>query len=135
MAIRSRQGNSRSRPATAISRAARGRAAEPCSRAPSPPLLQQSLEPSRTSAHSCRTDTTMEPITSITSHYLVFPADNVDTDQIIPARFLKVTDKEGLGALAFHDRRYAGDGSPDAAFPLNAPAAAGAEILVAGHNF
>jgi len=77
----------------------------------------------------------MEPTTSITSHYFAFSADNVDTDQIIPARFLKVTDKEGLGALAFHDRRYAGDGSPDAAFPLNAPAAAGAEILVAGHNF
>lgn len=77
----------------------------------------------------------MQPITSITSHYFAFSADNVDTDQIIPARFLKVTDKEGLGALAFHDRRYAADGSPDPTFPINAPAAAGAEILVAGHNF
>jgi 3-isopropylmalate/(R)-2-methylmalate dehydratase small subunit len=77
----------------------------------------------------------MHPINNITSHYFAFSADNVDTDQIIPARFLKVTDKEGLGALAFHDRRYAADGSPDPKFPINAPAAAGAEILVAGHNF
>ena len=77
----------------------------------------------------------MEPIISITSHYFAIPADNVDTDQIIPARFLKVTDKEGLGALAFYDRRYIVDGSPDPAFPINAPAAAGAEILVTGHNF
>lgn len=77
----------------------------------------------------------MQPITSITSHYFAISSNNVDTDQIIPARFLKITDKEGLGALAFHDRRYKSDGSPDAAFPINAPAAAGAEILVAGHNF
>lgn len=77
----------------------------------------------------------MQPITSITSHYFAISSDNIDTDQIIPARFLKTTDKEGLGALAFHDRRYKPDGSPDAAFPINAPAATGAEILVAGHNF
>jgi 3-isopropylmalate/(R)-2-methylmalate dehydratase small subunit len=77
----------------------------------------------------------MQPVTSITSHYFAISSDNVDTDQIIPARFLKITDKEGLGTLAFHDRRYKADGSPDSAFPINAPAAAGAEILVAGHNF
>ena len=75
------------------------------------------------------------PIEAFTSTYVVLPADNVDTDQIIPARFLKTTERTGLGAAAFHDWRYRPDGSPNAAFPLNHPGAAGARVLVAGRNF
>jgi 3-isopropylmalate/(R)-2-methylmalate dehydratase small subunit len=63
------------------------------------------------------------------------PVDNIDTDQIIPARFLKVTDKHGLRENVFADWRVRPDGSPDPAFPLNRPDAAGAQILVAGANF
>jgi 3-isopropylmalate/(R)-2-methylmalate dehydratase small subunit len=76
-----------------------------------------------------------EPFTSLTSTFVVVPADNIDTDQIIPARFLKVTDKRGLGDRAFADWRYGPDGKPNADFPLNRPDAAGAKILVAGANF
>jgi 3-isopropylmalate/(R)-2-methylmalate dehydratase small subunit len=76
-----------------------------------------------------------EPFTTLTSTYVVLPVDNIDTDQIIPARFLKVTDKRGLGDQVFSDWRYRPDGSPNADFPLNRPDAAGAHILVAGANF
>jgi 3-isopropylmalate/(R)-2-methylmalate dehydratase small subunit len=76
-----------------------------------------------------------EPVTTIASHYVVIPADNIDTDQIIPARFLKTTGSAGLGPHAFHDWRYASDGSSNPAFPLNAASAAGASILVTGRNF
>ena len=61
--------------------------------------------------------------------------DDVDTDQIIPARFLKGTTRTGLGQGLFADRRYAADGSPRPDFPLNAPQARGATVLVAGRNF
>jgi len=61
--------------------------------------------------------------------------NDVDTDQIIPARFLKVTDKAGLGASLFADWRYAADGSPRPDFVLNQPGAKDAAILVAGDNF
>lgn len=67
--------------------------------------------------------------------YVSLPAENVDTDQIIPARFLKTTDKTGLGTLAFHDWRYDADGTPRSEFVLNRPEARDARILVAGHNF
>jgi 3-isopropylmalate/(R)-2-methylmalate dehydratase small subunit len=76
-----------------------------------------------------------EPITRFSSPYVVLPADNVDTDQIIPARFLKTTDRLGLGPKAFYNWRYHADGSPKSDFPLNTREAAGAAILVAGHNF
>jgi 3-isopropylmalate/(R)-2-methylmalate dehydratase small subunit len=76
-----------------------------------------------------------EPFTSVTSIYVVLPVDNVDTDQIIPARFLKVTDKRGLGDQVFADWRYRADGTVNADFPLNRPDAVGAQILVAGANF
>jgi 3-isopropylmalate/(R)-2-methylmalate dehydratase small subunit len=66
---------------------------------------------------------------------VVLVADNVDTDQIIPARFLKVTDKRGLGDHLFADWRRRADGTPDPAFPLNRPDAVGANILLAGANF
>ncbi|MEP6620260.1 MAG: 3-isopropylmalate dehydratase small subunit [bacterium] len=70
-----------------------------------------------------------------TSTYVTLPRDNVDTDQIIPARFLTTTDREGLGPKAFFDWRYLADGAPNPDFMLNAPSARGAEVLVAGHNF
>lgn len=76
-----------------------------------------------------------EPFTTVSSTYVVLPAENVDTDQIIPARFLKVTDKRGLGEALFADWRRAPDGSTVIDFPLNRPDAAGAGILVAGANF
>jgi 3-isopropylmalate/(R)-2-methylmalate dehydratase small subunit len=75
------------------------------------------------------------PVRSIESSYVVLNMQNVDTDQIIPARFLKTTDRNGLGDALFADWRYDEHGAPLADFPLNRPDARGAEILVAGHNF
>jgi 3-isopropylmalate/(R)-2-methylmalate dehydratase small subunit len=63
------------------------------------------------------------------------PVNDIDTDQIIPARFLKVTDKAGLGANLFSDWRYNADGTPKPDFILNRPEAQGAQILLAGDNF
>ncbi|CAN5619724.1 3-isopropylmalate dehydratase small subunit [soil metagenome] len=77
----------------------------------------------------------MEPITTITSKTVVLASPNIDTDQIIPARFLKMTSKTGLGQHAFADWRYGADGSPKPDFPLNRPETRGAQILVAGDNF
>ena len=75
------------------------------------------------------------PLVGFTSSYVVLPRDNVDTDQIIPARFLTTTTRAGLGAQAFNDWRYRADGSPDPGFVLNRPDAIGARVLVTGHNF
>ena len=72
---------------------------------------------------------------TFTSPYVVLARDNVDTDQIIPARFLTTTSRDGLGPHAFHDWRYRADGTPDPAFPLNRAPAGEARVLVAGHNF
>ena len=69
------------------------------------------------------------------SRTVVLAVDNVDTDQIIPARFLKTTSKTGLGDQLFHDWRYDAAGAPKADFVLNRPAAQGAQVLVAGDNF
>jgi 3-isopropylmalate/(R)-2-methylmalate dehydratase small subunit len=69
------------------------------------------------------------------SRYVVIARENIDTDQIIPARYLTTTSRNGLGPHAFHDWRYAKDGSPNPDFPLNRPEAAGARVLVAGSNF
>jgi 3-isopropylmalate/(R)-2-methylmalate dehydratase small subunit len=77
----------------------------------------------------------MEKVTTISSRTVVLPVENVDTDQIIPARFLKATSKLGLGTKLFADWRFAADGQPKADFVLNQPAAAGAAVLVAGDNF
>jgi 3-isopropylmalate dehydratase, small subunit len=70
----------------------------------------------------------------LTSTCVPLPLENVDTDQIIPARFLKATDKEGFGQKLFYDWRYNKDGTPVEGFVLNDPAYSG-EILVAGKNF
>ena len=77
----------------------------------------------------------MHPIATFTGRVIPLPVDDVDTDQIIPARFLKTIDKQGLGKNLFHDWRYEGDGSPKAGFILNQPRAEGAAILLAGDNF
>jgi 3-isopropylmalate/(R)-2-methylmalate dehydratase small subunit len=72
---------------------------------------------------------------TFTSKFVTMPRENVDTDQIIPARFLTTTDRTGLGPHAFHDWRYRADGSPNPDFILNQEVARGAQVLVAGHNF
>jgi 3-isopropylmalate/(R)-2-methylmalate dehydratase small subunit len=77
----------------------------------------------------------MQPITRIRSRTVVIPSSNIDTDPIIPARFLTTTTKQGLGKQLFADWRYASDGSPDPEFILNKPEARGAQVLVAGRNF
>lgn len=77
----------------------------------------------------------MKPVTRIHSRTAVLVDENIDTDRIIPARFLTTTTREGLGKLCFNDWRYLADGSVNPAFPLNQPAAQGCSILVAGRNF
>jgi len=76
----------------------------------------------------------MEKFQTLTSTYVPLPIENVDTDQIIPARFLKATTKEGFGNNLFADWRYNKDGSPKTDFVLNNPTYSG-QILVAGKNF
>ncbi|GAC1348296.1 MAG: 3-isopropylmalate dehydratase small subunit [Myxococcales bacterium] len=75
------------------------------------------------------------PFTTLTSATVVLPQANIDTDQIIPARFLKTTTREGLREGLFADWRTDAAGNPRPEFPLNAPAARGAQVLVAGENF
>jgi 3-isopropylmalate/(R)-2-methylmalate dehydratase small subunit len=77
----------------------------------------------------------MQPLRRVSSRTVVIPSSDIDTDQIIPARFLTTTSKEGLGKQLFADWRYQADGSPKREFVLNRPEARGAEILVAGRNF
>lgn len=77
----------------------------------------------------------MEPITAIRSRTVVLPDANVDTDQIIPARFLTTTSRRGLGAHLFTDRRFDEQGHPRPDFVLNASASEGCHVLIAGHNF
>lgn len=77
----------------------------------------------------------MKPFTKVISKVLPLPLANVDTDQIIPARFLKTTSKEGLDKQLFNDWRYDEQGNPKPDFAINTPRANGAEILLAGDNF
>jgi 3-isopropylmalate dehydratase, small subunit len=76
----------------------------------------------------------MDPITVIRSRTVVMPSTNIDTDQIIPARFLTTTVREGLGTSLFADWRYDASGKPRPDFVLNQPAAQGCQVLVAGRN-
>lgn len=77
----------------------------------------------------------MKPITHIAGRIVALPINDIDTDQIIPARYLKTTDKDGLGKACFSDWRYEADGTPKPDFPLNKPEHVGAVVLIAGHNF
>ena len=77
----------------------------------------------------------MPPFKTLTSRTVVLPEANIDTDQIIPARFLTTTTKEGLGRQAFHDRRYDADGAPRPDCVLNTLDPAEHRVLVAGRNF
>src|ERR1022692_3289842 len=77
----------------------------------------------------------MQPIRQIRSRTAVLPYTNVDTDQIIPARFLRTTTREGLGRQLFADWRLNADGTLNSEFPLNRPEAAGCTVLVADRNF
>lgn len=77
----------------------------------------------------------MEPFTTLKSAAILLAKNDIDTDQIIPAKYLKVTDKAGLAEGLFSGWRYRPDGSPDPEFPLNRPDLSGARILVSGRNF
>jgi 3-isopropylmalate/(R)-2-methylmalate dehydratase small subunit len=77
----------------------------------------------------------VEPVVRVHSKTVVIPSSNIDTDQIIPARFLTTTTKDGLGLQLFADWRYRADGEPNPDFVLNRPEARGAQVLVAGRNF
>jgi 3-isopropylmalate/(R)-2-methylmalate dehydratase small subunit len=77
----------------------------------------------------------MEPLKSIRSRTVVLPLANIDTDQIIPARYLRATTREGFGENLFADWRYEASGSPKPDFVLNKPEAQGCRILAAGRNF
>jgi len=77
----------------------------------------------------------MKPFTTLTSKIVAIPTENIDTDQIIPAQFLKTISKAGLGKNLFYHWRYREDGAPNPDFPLNRPEAQGAAILLAGDNF
>ncbi len=76
-----------------------------------------------------------QPWAPLSSHAVLVARDDIDTDQIIPARFLTTTSRAGLGTHLFADWRYEADGTPTSGFELNAPSAAGARILVGGRNF
>jgi 3-isopropylmalate/(R)-2-methylmalate dehydratase small subunit len=78
---------------------------------------------------------TREPFRSVESAAIPLPRNDIDTDQIIPARFLKTTNRAGLGDQLFFDWRYTEDGSPNPSFVLNRPEMTGRQILVAGDNF
>ncbi len=77
----------------------------------------------------------MEPFKRFVSHAVALPVDNIDTDQIYPGRFLRVTTREGLDKMLFADWRFDAAGNPKPGFALNQPEAAGARILIAGDNF
>lgn len=77
----------------------------------------------------------MKPITTFSAQIVALPVSDIDTDQIIPARFLKTTNKAGLGDALFCDWRYNADGTPKPDFVLNRPDVRGAQVLIAGNNF
>jgi 3-isopropylmalate/(R)-2-methylmalate dehydratase small subunit len=76
-----------------------------------------------------------QPLRRIESRFVILPSDNIDTDQICPARFLTTTSREGFAPALFADWRYDKSGAPRPEFPMNRPEARGARVLVAGRNF
>src|SRR5580658_9319260 len=85
--------------------------------------------------HHRRQDYSMKPFTNFESRVVLLPFNNIDTDQIIPARFLKTTSKLGLDKQLFYDWRYDAHGDPKPDFILNQPGVQGAQVLLAGDNF
>jgi 3-isopropylmalate/(R)-2-methylmalate dehydratase small subunit len=77
----------------------------------------------------------VEPISTFSGKAVALPIDNIDTDQVIPAKWLMATDKVGIANGLFEAWRFLPDGTPNPEFPLNRPEAAGATVLVAGRNF
>jgi len=77
----------------------------------------------------------MKPFTNFESRMIAMPINNIDTDQIIPARFLKTTSKLGLDKNLFYDWRYEANGTPKSDFILNQPSSQGVQVLLAGDNF
>ena len=77
----------------------------------------------------------MKPFTNFESKMIPLPLNNIDTDQIIPARFLKTTSKQGLDKQLFNDWRYDAAGEPNPEFVLNKPESQGRQVLLAGDNF
>ena len=77
----------------------------------------------------------MQPVKNIRSRTVNLPTRDIDTDQIIPARYLTATSREGFGEHLFHDLRFNAEGDPNPDFPLNQSTAAGCAVLVAGNNF
>ncbi len=77
----------------------------------------------------------IEPLQTLTSRVIILPEDNIDTDQLIPARFLTTTERSGLGKAAFYDWRYDDAGNLRNQSPLNLAGQGGHEILVTGSNF
>ncbi|HWS40833.1 MAG TPA: 3-isopropylmalate dehydratase small subunit [Arenimonas sp.] len=77
----------------------------------------------------------MKPISVIRSRTAVLDVENIDTDRIIPARFLTTTERKGLGRFAFHDWRFDKEGNENSEFPLNKVEARDCKILIAGKNF
>ena len=77
----------------------------------------------------------MKPFTNFEGRVIALPINNVDTDQIIPARFLKTISKVGLDKQLFNDWRYDAAGKPNPDFVLNQPQAQGSQVLLAGDNF
>ncbi len=77
----------------------------------------------------------MKPMDRVVSRTAILPFENIDTDRIIPARFLTTTERAGLGRFAFNDWRYLEGGADNPDFPLNQPQAQGCRILVSGRNF
>jgi 3-isopropylmalate/(R)-2-methylmalate dehydratase small subunit len=77
----------------------------------------------------------MAGFNEVRSQSVVLAQTNIDTDQIIPARFLSTTERAGLGKNAFNDWRWQADGSPNPTFPFNLPENVGRKILLAGRNF
>src|SRR5207302_768916 len=124
------------RPRTAISSAGRGRARAPIWSAPPWRRPPRSPAPSPMCASCCRVEEKkMEPFTRLDAVAAPMPVPNVDTDQIIPARFLRKSRKDGYGQYLFCDLRFAPDGTEKPGFVLNQAPYRGARILVADKNF